>query len=180
MKRLPRSKPMHNDRKELLKITRRHFFGGLGFGIGSVALAALTEQKLFAQQPAEALLPKPPHFAPKAKNVIFLFMAGGPSQLDLFDYKPKLNQYDGELCPEELIKGERFAFIKGVPKLLGSPHHFARYGGSGAELSYLRPNPATAVYDIAVVRPMHTPQCNNPAGQPYMNTGRPIHGPPSL
>jgi hypothetical protein len=171
---------MHDNRKELLEITRRHFFGGLGFGIGSVALAALTEQKLFAQQPAEALLPKPPHFAPKAKNVIFLFMAGGPSQLDLFDYKPKLNQYDGELCPEELIKGERFAFIKGVPKLLGSPHHFARHGRSGAELSNLLPHLASIVDDIAIIRSMHTTQFNHAPAQLFMNTGRQIVGLPSF
>src|SRR2546426_959245 len=138
---------MHHNRKALLAITRRHFLGGMGFGIGSLALAALTNDNLFAQQPASPMAPKPPHFTPKAKNVIFLFMAGGPSQLDLFDYKPKLNQYDGEPCPEEVIKGERFAFIKGVPKLLGSPYRFARHGRSGAELSNLLPQLASVADD---------------------------------
>src|SRR5712691_7266664 len=131
MKRSRRSKSMLYDRNSLLEITRRHFFGGVGFGIGSLALAALADQTLFAQQPGSPTSPKPTHYTPKAKNVIFLFMAGGPSQLDLFDYKPKLNQYDGEPCPAEVIKGERFAFIKGVPKLLGSPYRFARHGRSG-------------------------------------------------
>ncbi len=164
----------------LLTITRRQFFSGAGFGIGSLALAALADEKLFAQQPSNPLSPKPPHFAPKAKNVIFLFMAGGPSQLDMFDYKPKLNQYDGQSCPEDLIKGERFAFIRGIPKLLGSPHHFARHGESGAELSNLLPNLASAVDDIAIVRSVQTTQFNHAAAQLYMNTGRQIVGLPSF
>src|SRR5881227_95671 len=153
MKRLPRSKPMHNDRKELLKITRRHFFGGLGFGIGSVALAALTEQKLFAQQPAEALLPKPPHFGPKAKNVIYLFMAGGPSQLDLFDYKPKLAELNGQPIPQSFIEGKRFAFMDSShgTKLLGSRRTFAQHGQSGAWVSDLFPYTAKIVDDITLM-----------------------------
>jgi hypothetical protein len=126
------------------------------------------------------MAPKPPHFAPKAKNVIFLFMAGGPSQLDLFDYKPKLNQYDGQVCPPELIKGERFAFIKIDPKLLGSPHHFSRHGECGAELSNLLPHLSTVVDDIAIVRSMHTTQFNHAPAQLFMSTGRQIAGNPSL
>src|ERR671929_15251 len=128
--------------------TRRHFFQSAGFGIGSIALASLTNQKLFAQ----AVASRAPHFAPKAKSIIFLFMAGGPSQLDLFDSKPALNKFDGQPCPEDLIKGERFAFIKGVPKLLGSPHQFTRHGRSGAELSQLLPHLATIVDDVAIVK----------------------------
>ena len=82
--------------------------------------------------PANPLAPKPPHFAAKAKHVIYLHMAGSPSQLDLFDYKPKLNELNGQPCPESLFKKERFAFIKGVPKMLGTPHKFAKHGQSGA------------------------------------------------
>ena len=171
---------MPQDRKALLEITRRHFFGSLGFGIGSLALAALADEQLFAQQPAGPMSLKPTHFPPKAKNVIFLFMAGGPSQLDLFDYKPKLNRYNGEPCPEEVIKGERFAFIKGVPKLLGSPYGFARYGQSGAELSSLLPHLASVADDIAIVRSMHTTQFNHAPAQLFMNTGRQIAGLPSF
>src|SRR6266481_30872 len=180
MRRLRRNKPMLPYRKALLEITRRHFFGGLGFGIGSLALAGLADEKLLAQQPTSPMSPKPTHFKPKAKNVIFLFMAGGPSQLDLFDYKPKLNQYDGEPCPEEVIKGERFAFIKGVPKLLGSPYRFARHGRSGAELSNLLPHLASVVDDIAIVRSMRTTQFNHAPAQLFMNTGRQIAGLPSF
>ena len=171
---------MHHNRKALLAITRRHFLGGMGFGIGSLALAALTNDNLFAQQPASPMAPKPPHFTPKAKNVIFLFMAGGPSQLDLFDYKPKLNQYDGQVCPPDLIKGERFAFLKSDPKLLGSPHHFSRHGGCGAELSNLLPHLSTVVDDIAIVRSMQTTQFNHAPAQLFMSTGRQIAGNPSL
>src|SRR6266851_6433439 len=133
--------------KRLLDITRRHFFGQTGFGIGTLALSALLGDRPLAAE-TNPLAPKKPQFAPKAKSIIFLFMAGAPSQLDLFDYKPKLNQYDGQPCPEELIKGERFAFIKGVPKLLGSPHVFGKHGQSGAELSNLLPQLGTVVDDI--------------------------------
>ena len=122
---------------ELLQITRRHFFAQAGFGIGTLALA----------QSAKA-----PHHTAKAKNVIFLFMAGGPSQLDMFDHKPKLNEFDGQPCPAELIKGERFAFIKGVPKLLGSPHTFKRYGQSGAELSNLVPHLSGTIVALSAPR----------------------------
>src|SRR6185436_15881065 len=119
--------PLNRD-EPLKTITRRHFFRQGGFGIGAMALTALLDDKGFAQtQPINPLASRPPHFAPKAKNIIYLFMAGAPSQLDMFDYKPKLTQHNGEEIPEEFVKGERFAFIKGVPKLLGSPHAFKRY-----------------------------------------------------
>jgi hypothetical protein len=113
--------------------TRRHFFREAGFGIGSLALLSLMDERLFAApgQDAHPLAVKPPHFAPKAKHVIFLFMAGAPSQVDLLDPKPKLRQHDGEAIPEELVKGERFAFIKGTPRLLGSPFAFEKVGQSG-------------------------------------------------
>ena len=164
-----------NDRK-LQRITRRHFFGSTGFGIGSLALAATMNDTLFA---ADAL-PGGLHHAAKAKSIIFLFMAGAPSQLDLFDYKPKLNQFDGQPCPEELIKGERFAFIKGVPKLLGSPHVFGKHGQSGAELSNLLPHLGTIADDIAIVKSMHTTQFNHAPAQILMNTGHQTPGRPSM
>ncbi|MDX1979890.1 MAG: DUF1501 domain-containing protein, partial [Bryobacteraceae bacterium] len=150
---------------ELLQITRRHFFAQAGFGIGTLALA----------QTAKA-----PHHTAKAKNVIFLFMAGGPSQLDMFDHKPKLNEFDGQPCPAELIKGERFAFIKGVPKLLGSPHTFKRYGQSGAELSNLVPHLSGIADDVAIIRSMHTTQFNHAPAQLFMNTGHQVAGRPSM
>jgi hypothetical protein len=165
--------------KELLFQTRRHFFQQAGFGIGSLALGSLLNDRLFAQA-ANPMAPKAPHFASKAKRVIFLFMAGAPSQLDLFDYKPALNQYDGQPVPQDVIKGERFAFIKGTPKLLGSPHTFARHGQCGAELSNLLPHLATIVDDIAIVKSLQTTQFNHAPGQIFMNTGHQILGRPSM
>jgi len=165
--------------KDLLFQTRRHFFQQAGFGIGSLALGSLLNERLFAQV-ANPLAPKAPHFAPKAKRIIFLFMAGAPSQLDLFDYKPSLNRYDGQPVPQDVIKGERFAFIKGTPKLLGSPHTFARHGQCGAELSNLLPHLATIVDDIAIVKSLQTTQFNHAPGQIFMNTGHQIPGRPSM
>ncbi|MGI8565027.1 MAG: DUF1501 domain-containing protein [Pyrinomonadaceae bacterium] len=179
---------------ELQAVTRRHFFRQSGFGIGALALSSLLNEKLFAQglghpvstqakpekKGAQAEATRLPHFAPRAKNVIFLFMAGAPSQLDLLDYKPKLQQYDGQPCPEDLIKGERFAFIKGVPKLLGTPHAFARHGQSGAEISSLLPHLAEIADDVAILKSVHTSQFNHAPAQVFMNTGHQIVGRPSL
>jgi hypothetical protein len=166
-----------DDKKQrLLETTRRHFFRqSASFGIGSLALSSLLNERLFASEPDAK-----PHHAPKAKNIIFLFMAGAPSQLDLFDYKPTLTRMDGQPCPEELIKGERFAFIKGVPKLLGSPHKFAKHGQSGAELSNLLPHLAEIVDDVAIVKSLHTTQFNHAPAQIFMNTGHQIPGRPSM
>ncbi|HEX6465579.1 MAG TPA: DUF1501 domain-containing protein [Vicinamibacterales bacterium] len=170
---------MHPD--ILRAITRRHFFRQAGFGIGGVALSALLDERLFAAQVADPLAPKPPHFAPKAKNIIYLFMAGAPTQIDLFDNKPMLQKHDGEEIPAELIpKGERFAFIKGTPHLLGSPFAFKRHGQSGAELSELLPRLGTIADDIAIVRSMQTTQFNHAPGQIFMNTGSQVFGRPSM
>jgi hypothetical protein len=170
----------------LLTLTRRHFFRQAGFGIGSLALASLLDERLLATGGAGAVQkpdgsrPPGPHFAPRAKQIIYLFMAGAPSQIDLFDHKPKLQQYDGQPIPEEMVKGERFAFIKGTPRLLASPFSFGRHGQSGAELSTLLPHLASHADDIAIVRSMHTTQFNHAPGQIFMNTGHQIIGRPSL
>src|SRR5919201_1267131 len=165
----------------LREITRRHFFKQSGFGIGGLALSALLDEKLFAQQPPSQLASRAPHFAPKAKQIIYLFMAGAPTQLDLFDNKPALQKHDGEEIPSEFIpKGERFAFIKGTPRLLGSPFIFKKYGQSGAELSELLPHLATIADEIAIVRSVHTTQFNHAPGQIFMNTGSQVFGRPSL
>ena len=161
----------------LRAMTRRHFFKQSGFGIGSLALASLLDEKLFAQQTGSR---QAPHFAPKAKSIIYLFMAGAPSQLDLFDHKPKLKQYNGQPIPAEIVKGERFAFIRGTPKLLGSPFNFRRYGQSGQELSDLLPHLSKHADDIAIIRTMHTTQFNHAPAQIFMNTGHQIVGRPSL
>ncbi|MDZ7637456.1 MAG: DUF1501 domain-containing protein [Bryobacterales bacterium] len=170
---------MRDERTErmLQGLTRRHFFGQAGqFGIGAAALAALSNQGLLAATQKAAGT----HHAPKAKSVIFLFMAGAPSQLDIFDYKPLLNKYDGQAVPEEVTKGERFAFIKGTPKLLGSPHTFQRYGQSGAELSNLIPHTARIADEIAIVKSLYTTQFNHAPAQIFMNSGHQIPGRPSM
>jgi hypothetical protein len=170
----------------LLDITRRHFFRQAGVGIGSVALASLLDERLFAAAGQDAAsagaagAQPGTHFAPKAKQIIYLFMAGAPSQIDMFDHKPKLQQLDGEPIPEEIVKGERFAFIKGTPRLLGSPFTFGRHGQSGAEISSLLPHLARHADDLAIVRSMHTTQFNHAPGQIFMNTGHQIIGRPSL
>lgn len=172
------------DGREILKvITRRHFFKECGTGLGSMALASLLNARLLAAEQRtlpSPLSPKPPHLAPKARNIIYLFMAGAPSQLDLFDHKPQLKKYHGQVIPEEIVKGERFAFIKGDPKLLGSPYRFHRHGQAGTELSELLPHTARVVDDIAVVRSMVTDAFNHAPAQLFVNTGSTQFGRPSM
>jgi uncharacterized protein (DUF1501 family) len=172
-----------NLREETLKlVTRRQFFKDCGAGLGTLALASLLNDKLFAAaaSPADPLFPKVPHFAPKAKNIIYLHMAGAPSQLDLLDYKPKLVELNNQKIPEEMIKNERFAFIKGVPKLLGSPHKFRKHGQSGAEISDALPYLATIADEIAIVRSMRTDQFNHAPAQLFVHTGSARLGRPSM
>jgi hypothetical protein len=168
----------------LRAVTRRYFFKQAGFGIGAAALTSLLGRFAYAGEPTMAapnpLAPKPPMFAPKAKSIIYLFMVGAPSQVDLLDYKPKLQQYDGQSIPKDILNGERFAFIKGVPKLLGSPYEFKKHGQSGAEISELLPHLGEVADDIAIVRSVHTTQFNHAPAQIFMNTGFQIIGRPSM
>lgn len=161
---------MNRRRESLRAVTRRYFFQQTGFGIGALGLSALMGDGLLAA----------PSISPKAKSIIYLFMAGAPSQLDLFDNKPKLREHNGKPIPSEIIEGERFAFIKGPPRLLGSPFQFKRYGQSGQEISDLLPNLARHADDIAIVRSMKTTQFNHAPAQIFINTGHQIIGRPSL
>ena len=154
--------------------TRRQFFQSAGLGIGSAALASILDGHLQAQT-YQGL-----HFPAKAKRVIYLYMAGGPSQVDLFDHKPKLQEYDGQPIPDSFIKGERFAFIKGVPKLLGSPHTFKQYGQSGATISNLLPGLQSIADEVTFIKSMHTTQFNHSPAQIYLSTGFQIPGRPSF
>lgn len=171
-------------RQHLHAITRRHFFGKCSWGIGATALASLLNEKLLAGVPGQAALnpltPKAPHFPAKAKRVIYLFMEGAPSQLDLFDYKPKLVELNMKPVPEEVVKGERFAFIKGVPKLLGTVWKFKKHGQSGAELSELLPHLAEVADDITIIRSMVTDAFNHAPAQIFLNTGSTQIGRPSM
>src|SRR5262245_45064854 len=157
---------LHTDR--LLAVTRRQFFGKCAVGIGSAALASLLNEQLMAAASKttslsieNSLAPKRPHFAPRAKRAIYLHMAGSPSQLDLFDFKPKLVEMNGKDCPESIYKKERFAFIKGVPRMLGTPHTFSKHGQSGIEMSEILPHLATVADDLCVIRSMATDQFNH-------------------
>lgn len=161
--------------------SRRWFLQQCGVGLGSIALGSLLQQDGYAASgPENPLAPKQPHFAPRAKNVIFLFMAGAPSHLELFDNKPDLAKWDGELPPEELLEGYRAAFINPESKLLGPKFKFSRHGQCGAELSELLPHLATVVDDVAIVKSMVTDAFNHAPGQIMMNTGSQQFGRPSF
>ena len=112
-----------------------------------------------------------PHFAPKAKRVIFLHMAGAPSHLELFDYKPDLVKFDGKTCPESFLEGKRFAFIQGIPKLLGHQFPFAQHGKTGAWLSDRLPHFSRVVDDVCFIKSLHTDQFNHAPAQIFFNTG---------
>src|SRR6266446_3049519 len=165
-------------------VTRRWFFQECGVGLGAIASNQLLGGTATAgaeKQPTpNPLAPKQPHYQPRAKRVIFLFMAGAPSHLELFDYKPQLAKFDGTLPPPELVKGYRAAFINPSSKLLGPKFKFARHGRCGAELSELLPHLTTVVDDIAIVKSMVTDAFNHAPGQILMNTGAQIFGRPSM
>ncbi len=165
----------------LLHRTRRQFFQHCTAGLGTIGLASLLNETLFAADKADdPLAPKKPHFAARAKNVIFLHMAGAPSTLDMFDYKPKLIELTGKPCPESYMRGQQFAFIKGVPKLLGTPHKFARYGTSGQEMSNVIPHLQTVADDLCIIKSMHTDQFNHAPAQLFVHTGSPRLGRPGM
>jgi hypothetical protein len=158
--------------------TRRHFFSRCGVGLGRVALASLlSDGRIFAAA-------RKPHFPARIKSVIYLFMAGGPSQLELFDYKPALQKHDGQTAPESLLKGKRFAFMdtfsKEPPKLLGSRREFRRHGKSGLYISDLLPSIAGVADDIALVSGISTENFNHGPAKCFVNTGSTRFGRPSM
>ena len=151
-----------------LRQTRRHFLEGCHLGLASIFLGSLGATGS-AQTPPPA--PGRPRRAAKAKSVIYLHMAGGPSQLELFDPKPELQRHDGADCPQHLLDGKRFAFIKGVPQLLGTPYEFARAGQSGTWVSELLPRFAEVADDAAIIRSMTTSEFNHAPAQLLLHTG---------
>jgi len=158
-------------------ISRRRFLQECGVGLGAIALAGLLQDDAKSTEP---LAPKKPHHPPRAKNVIQLFMGGGPSHLELFDNKPMLTKFDGTLPPAELIKDYRAAFINPNSTLLGPKFKFARHGKCGAELSEILPHMAEVVDDIAIVKSMVTDAFNHAPAQIFMSTGTQQFGKPSL
>src|SRR5438552_3863756 len=171
-------------------IARRHFFRDCGYGIGKAALASLLANDALAsgQQGADAprspardpFAPKAPHFAAKAKAVIHLFMAGAPSQLDLFDSPPELARLEGKPLPPEVIQGQRYAFIRPDAGVLGPRFKFAKHGRCGAELSEMLPHLAQVVDDVAILKAVHTDQFNHAPAQIFFNTGFGQPGRPSM
>ncbi|MCA9058745.1 MAG: DUF1501 domain-containing protein, partial [Planctomycetaceae bacterium] len=174
-----------NPRAAAVNTARRWFLRDCGISLGAVAMHHLTggnpaQAGSDVLPPADPVVSRSPHFAPRAKNVIFLFMAGAPSHLELFDYKPQLAKYDGTLPPAELLQGYRAAFINPNSTLLGPKFPFARSGQCGAELSSLLPHLATVVDDIAIVKSMVTDGFNHAPAQLQMSTGSLQFGKPSL
>ena len=160
--------------------TRRHFLKDTA--LGALALAGLLGPRgrapaAPAVSPAgNPMTPRAPHFAPKAKSVIYLHMSGAPPQLDLFDYKPELVKYHMKPCPDSLLKNQRFAFIKGHPLLLGTPHKFARHGKCAAWVCELLPHFANHVDEVAFIRSMNTDQFNHAPAELFLFTGAPRNG----
>src|SRR3989440_984190 len=178
--------PQHELRSEDARLlTRCWFFRQCGVGLGSIAVASLLDaEKAFGASksvPAAAanpLGPKEPHFKPKAKRVIYIFMAGGPSQLDLFDYKPALAKYNGKPVPQEVVMGQKYAFIKPDAALYASEFKFEKHGKCSAELSEALPHLAEVVDEIAIVKSMTTDAFNHAPGQVLMQTGSTQFGRP--
>src|SRR5437773_5897470 len=155
-------------------LTRRHFFARAGLSLGGIALGSLVVRGGFAASAnvkppgAGPLAAKPSTFPARARSVIYMHMAGAPPSLDLFDYKPKLNELHMQPCPESLFKGQRFAFIKGVPKMLGSPHKFHQHGKSGAWVSELLPHMSGIVDDACIVKSLWTDQFNHAPAELFL------------
>ncbi|MBL7699578.1 MAG: DUF1501 domain-containing protein [Chitinophagaceae bacterium] len=168
--------------------TRRHFLKESAMGLGALAMGALlgscgsrgAASPTVMFDPARPLLPKPPHFPGKAKSVIFLHMAGAPSQLELFDYKPALMKMDGQDCPQSFLEGRQFAFIRGIPKMLGPQANFAQRGQSGAWVSDRLPHFSTVADEVSFLKAMTTDQFNHAPAQLLVHTGGPRLGRPSI
>lgn len=166
--------------------SRRWFLKECGFGLGKIALgslltnAFLSNARAATASAAEVLKPRSPHFPGKAKHVIHLFMAGAPSQLDLFDHKPELAKLEGKPLPPSVIGGQRYAFIRPDAAVLGPQFNFAKHGQSGAQLSEMLPHLAEIVDDICLIKSMKTDQFNHAPGQIFLNTGFSQPGRPSL
>jgi len=166
-------------------LTRRHFFRESQAGLGGIALASLLARDAPAATDAaldvvNPLAPRKPPFPAKAKRVIYLHLTGSPPHLDLFDYKPELVKHDGEACPDSFLKGKRFAFTSGVPKLLGTPRKFAQYGKNGVWMSDALPHLQGVADDLCVIRSMHTDQFNHAPAELLLYTGSPRSGRPSM
>jgi hypothetical protein len=162
-------------------LTRRHFLRDGSLGLGGLALSSLMGPAGDRGSPeGDPLDPRKPHFAARAKRVIYIHFAGSPPHLDLFDYKPELVKRTGQACPEEFLKGRRFAFTKGVPRLLGTPRTFKQHGESGAWLSDVLPRLGALADELTFVKSMTTDEFNHAPAQLLLYTGSPRQGRPSM
>jgi len=170
------------ERETIQAVTRRHFFRTAGLGVGAVALQALLarEGRAAPEASLNPLAPKPPMIPARATRVIYLHMAGSPSQLDLFDHKPELQKLHLQDAPQSFLEGKRFAFIRGVPKVLATQFQFAQYGESGQYISELLPQLVKVIDKVSVIRTVHTDQFNHAPAQLFVHTGTPRLGNPSL
>ena len=153
--------------------TRRHFLGQAGLGLGAIALQSLITGQAQAES-ADYRIPA------RAKSVIYLHMAGSPSQIDLFENKPELTKFHGKECPKEYLEGKRFAFIKGTPKMLGPMFEYQQHGETGQYLSELLPEMSKVIDDVCVIRSMNTDQFNHSPAQLLLQTGNSQLGYPSI
>ena len=166
--------------EKIQSTTRRHFLKDIG--IGAIALSTFLHDGMQskAANAVNPLVPKPPHFTPKAKRVVYLHMTGSPPNLDIFDYKPELIKRDGQDCPDAFLEGKRFAFTSGVPKLMGTRREFARYGKHGIRLSDAVPYFRRIADEMCVINSMHTDQFNHAPAELLVYTGSPRSGRPSM
>src|SRR6476659_1712399 len=165
----------------LQQITRRNFLRSAGqYCLGAIAFASMAQSGAAATQAINPLAPRNPHYIPRAKRVIYLHMSGGPPHLDLFDYKPDLVEWNDKPCPDEFLKGRRFAFTTGVPKLMGTPRQFSRHGQSGIWMSDAIPRLTEVADDLCVIRSMNTDQFNHAPAELLLYTGSPRAGRPSM
>ncbi len=161
-------------------MTRRTFFKNTGLGVGAVALESLLTGGSYAQHAGGPMAPRTSMIPATAKSIIYLDMSGAPPTLDMFDYKPELVKLNMQPCPDSLMKGERFAFIKGVPKMLGTPFKFNQHGKNGTWVSEMLPYTAGVIDDISLIRSMSTDQFNHAPAELFLYTGSAIAGAASM
>jgi hypothetical protein len=172
---------MEPNLERLQHITRRSFLKSAGqFSLGAVALRNMFQRSADAADVINPLAPRKPQYEPKVKRVIYLHMSGAPPHLDLFDYKPQLVKWNEKPCPDEFLKGRRFAFTSGVPKLMGTPHEFGQYGKSGTWMSDAIPNFHEIADELCVIKSMNTDQFNHTPAELLVFTGSPRQGHPSM
>jgi hypothetical protein len=173
---------MHPRIERLEHRTRRHFLQTASLGLGSLALSQLLGDARadIPIRQSDPLAPRPPHFPAKAKRVIYLHMSGAPPHLDLLDYKPELVKHDGQNCPDQFLKGKRFAFTSGVPKLLGTRQPFKQHGQAGMWMSDAIQSLHAVADEVTVIRSMTTDEFNHAPAELLLYTGSPRQGRPSM